>query len=55
MKDLVRAVEGNAGKYNVFVDEQRKQIVLDKAKTAERNKLILKKYKIPADRSGDLR
>lgn len=55
MKDLVMAVESNEGKYHVFVDEQGKQIVLDKAKTAERNELILKKYKIPAGRSEDLK
>jgi hypothetical protein len=31
-----------------------KQIVLDRKKTKERGKLILDKYKVGKDRSGDL-
>ena len=50
-----KAVEANNGKYHVFIEEHGKEIVLDKAKTAERNSLILNKYKVPSDRSEDLK
>lgn len=52
--DLVRAVEDNVGEYHVFVDSKGKKIVLDRKKTDERGKLILDKYKVGEDRSGDL-
>jgi hypothetical protein len=35
--------------------EGRKQIVLDRKKTEKRGKVILDKYKVGADRSGDLK
>jgi len=54
IKDLVKAVESNEGKYHVFVDSKGKQIVLDVGKTGERNEIILKKYKVSSDRSEDL-
>jgi S1-C subfamily serine protease len=55
LKDLVKAVENNEGKYNVFVDEWGNKIILDKDEAAERNELILKRYQIPSGRSEDLR
>jgi S1-C subfamily serine protease len=55
LKDLVKAVEDNAGEYHVFVDSKGKQIVLDRKKTEERGTVILEKYKVGADRSGDLK
>jgi hypothetical protein len=53
--DLVKAIEGNKGKYHVFMDEWGNQIVLDRGKTDEAQKKILEKYKIDADRSADLK
>ncbi len=55
MKDLVKAVEENDGEYHVFIDEHGKEIVLDRGETGKRNELILKRYKVSADRSEDLR
>lgn len=55
IKDLAKAVEANNEKYHVFIDEHGKEIVLDKAKSAERNSLILNKYKVLSDRSEDLK
>ena len=55
MKDLVEALEGNDGKYHVFIDELGKEIVLDKSQTDKRNELILKRYKVNFDMSEDLR
>jgi len=55
LRDLVSSVEQNEGKYHIFIDEHGKEIVLDKARTAERSDLILKKYKVPSDRSEDLK
>jgi hypothetical protein len=55
IKDLVKAVEMNNEKYHVFIDEHGKEIVLDKAGMAERSSIILNKYKVPSDRSEDLK
>jgi len=55
MEDLVEAVEGNEGRFHVFVDSMGKQIVLDRERTDERSGIILENYKIGADRSGDLK
>lgn len=55
IKDLVKAVEGNKGKYHIFVDEWGQEIVLDTSKIDERNEFILKKYKVNSDRSEDLK
>jgi S1-C subfamily serine protease len=54
MRDLVKAVEGNDGKYYVIVDEQGYTIVLDRAKVEERAAGILKTYRVGAGRSEDL-
>ncbi len=55
MEDLVKAIEGNEGKYHVLVDEWGDQIVLDRGTIDEEHEKILKKYKIGSDRSADLR
>ncbi|MCK4431131.1 MAG: trypsin-like peptidase domain-containing protein [Candidatus Aminicenantes bacterium] len=55
IKELVKAVEKNKGKYHVFIDEWGNRIVLDKNKAEERNKIILERYKINSDRSEDLK
>ena len=54
MEDVVRAIEGNEGKYHVLVDEWGNRIVLERATTIEAQKGIMEKYKIDADRSADL-
>ena len=55
LKDLVKAVEENKGRFHVFVDVMGKQFILDKKKMDERSKIILEKYKVGSDRSGDLK
>jgi S1-C subfamily serine protease len=55
MADLVKAIEGNEGRYHVFMDEWGNQIVLERDKTKGGQKKILEKYKIDADRSADLK
>jgi len=55
LKDLVKAVEMNNEKYHVFIDEHGKEIVLDKAGASERSSIILNNYKVPSDRSEDLK
>ncbi|MCK4647199.1 MAG: hypothetical protein KAU46_13175, partial [Candidatus Aminicenantes bacterium] len=55
LKDLVKAVEENKGRFHVFVDVMGKQFVLDKEKMDKRSKIILEKYKVGSDRSGDLK
>jgi hypothetical protein len=55
LADLAAAVEANTGPYHVFVDDHGKEIVLDRQKAAARGELILKRYKIDADRSPDLK
>jgi S1-C subfamily serine protease len=55
MADLVKAVEGNEGRYHVLMDEWGNQIVLERDKTGQAQKMILEKYKIDADRSADLK
>jgi hypothetical protein len=53
--DLVKAIEGNEGKYHVLMDEWGGELVLERAKTDQAQRKILEKYKIDADRSADLR
>ena len=53
--DLVSAFEQNAAEYHTILDEKGRTIVLVKAKVDERNDYILRKYKVVADRSPDLR
>jgi S1-C subfamily serine protease len=55
MQDLLRTLESNGGKYHVLVDDNGKQIILEKKKMEESERGILKKYKIRSDRSADLK
>jgi S1-C subfamily serine protease len=55
LPDLVAAVAANTGPFHVFVDDHGKEIVIGREKAAARGELILKRYKIDADRSADLR
>ncbi len=55
IEDLVKAIEGAEGTYHVIMDEWGNQIVLERNKINEAQKTILKKYKIDADRSADLK
>lgn len=52
---LVKAIEGNEGRYHVIMDEWGNQIALERAKTNQAQRQILEKYKIDADRSADLK
>ena len=54
MDDVVKAIEGNEGQYHVMMDEWGNQIVLERGKINETQKMILERYKIDADRSADL-
>ena len=55
MADLMKAIEGNEGRYHVLMDEWGNQIVLERDKIDRAQKKILEKYKIDADRSADLK
>jgi len=55
IQDVVEAIEGNEGKYHVITDEWGHQIVLERSKIEAAPSKILKRYKIEADRSADLR
>jgi S1-C subfamily serine protease len=54
MEDLVEAIEGNKGMYHVIMDEWGNQIVLERSKITERQKIILERYKIDTEQSADL-
>ena len=54
MTDLVEAFEAHTGRHHVIEDIYGFKIILDKHKAVKANASILKKYKIPADRSVDL-
>ncbi|OGP55466.1 MAG: hypothetical protein A2Y65_11880 [Deltaproteobacteria bacterium RBG_13_52_11] len=53
IEDLVKAIEGNEGKYHVIMDEWGNQIVLERGKIDQAQRKILEKYKIDAGRSAD--
>ncbi|MBN1255958.1 MAG: trypsin-like peptidase domain-containing protein [Deltaproteobacteria bacterium] len=53
--DMVKAIEETEGTYHVFTDEWGDQIVLERGKINEAQKMILEKYKIDSARSVDLR
>jgi hypothetical protein len=55
MDGLVAAFEEHDGAYHTIIGEQGRTMVLDRAKVDARNDYILKKYKVNADRSPDLR
>ena len=57
MEDLVAAFEENhEGKdHQIILEPYNREIVLSKKKLKERGQIILKKYKVPSDRSADLK
>lgn len=52
--DLLAAVENHRGKYHVFKNRRGFQIVLEKDKVDRNGVDVLKRYRIPTDRSSDL-
>ncbi|HEX5138387.1 MAG TPA: serine protease [Planctomycetota bacterium] len=56
LKDLVTAIEGHDGPFHTIVLEDRDaHIVLKRDGLAERSKEILRRYRVPEDRSDDLK
>ena len=56
LKELIRTVEeGDGSRYISFTDKWGAKLVLDRREVAETNDEILQKYRVPADRSLDLR
>jgi len=53
--DLVKGFENNKGEYHIIEDIRGFKMVLDRMKVDESRERILKKYKIGADRSTDLK
>lgn len=54
LKDLIRIVESSRDEFVVFTDRWGGAIVLDRKVAVAENGKILAKYRVPADRSGDL-
>jgi S1-C subfamily serine protease len=55
MKDLVKFIGAAKAKYTRIELEDGREVVLDRALARERHSAILSKYRVPADRSDDLR
>ena len=56
LEDLVSAFEQNKGEYHrIRMTLYDREIILSKSRLKERDPIILEKYKVPADRSDDLR
>ncbi len=53
--DLASALENHDGEFHVIENPQGFKIILDRVKTEENSGKILKRYKIPSDRSDDLK
>lgn len=54
IKDLVEAFEENRNEYHIIEDIKGYKIILDRESVDKNSQRILKKYKMPADRSRDL-
>ncbi|MDD2366138.1 MAG: serine protease [Desulfuromonadaceae bacterium] len=54
LEDLVEAFETNKEEFHTIEDVHGYRIVLDRIKSVDRNKTILKRYLVPAGRSKDL-
>jgi len=55
LKDLIAAVENHkAARHRILFEDDQGEIVFDAKLLKERGALILKKYRVPTDRSGDL-
>jgi len=55
LKDLVGKIEGNSGEYIIIGLENNKEIILDYKKSMENTAGILSRYRIPFDRSDNLK
>ncbi len=55
LRDLMDAFEKNAGPFHVIEDMHGNRLVLDRKKVETRGPEILKRYRVPFDRSEDLR
>jgi hypothetical protein len=55
LSDLVKKVENNLDPYIIFEDKWGQQIVIDREKAENTHQEILETYRIPFDRSEDLR
>ncbi|MEM8885775.1 MAG: trypsin-like peptidase domain-containing protein [Planctomycetota bacterium] len=55
LSDVVDAFDANTEKYHTIQFERRaSRVVLDREQTAQRSPEILRRYRVPADRSADL-
>ncbi len=56
LKDLVAAIEGHEGPvHRILVEDSGAEIVFTKEDLLRRGPQILERYRVPADRSADLR
>jgi hypothetical protein len=55
LSDLVKKVENSLDPYIIFEDKWDQQIVIDREKAENTHQEILETYRIPFDRSEDLR
>ena len=55
LRDLVRIVENSSDEFVEFSDQWGASIVLDRKVAELENSQILEKYRVPADRSNDLK
>ncbi len=55
LSDLVKKVENSLDPYIIFEDKWGQQIVIDREKAENTHQEILETYRIPFDRSEDLR
>jgi len=55
MRDLVEAIETHGGEYHTILNEDGFQITLSAENARQAAPAILARYRIPADRSTDLR
>lgn len=55
MRGLIRAFDGNRDRYHTIDFEEGPLLVIDRLETEKRNRIILERNNVPADRSPDLR
>jgi PHD/YefM family antitoxin component YafN of YafNO toxin-antitoxin module len=55
LNDLIKKVENSLDPYIIFEDQWGQQIVIDREKAKNTHQEILETYRIPFDRSEDLR
>jgi hypothetical protein len=55
LRDLIDSVEKNKGSFHVIEDMHGNRLVLDRQKVMDRGPEILRRYRVPFDRSEDLR